>query len=326
MIEKKLTIAIPTYKRPDFLDKCLSSIFSAIEGEDVDVLVMDDSVDDTNILVCKKYEGIRHIRNEKNLGIDANICACVENAESQYVWLIGEDDLIRKKSFREAYSILGRIGNYPFVFANYSYITSDQKFVLRNVSVDVAYGEMEFKKFFEDYLWSAGFVGGCIVNRSAFLGTDYKNYIGTYYAHVAGICLASLGDKIFVINRPIVGNRVGNAATFTWAEDYFGVFEGWRALLNRMKCYFGEDSYQKAFESHKKAHGYLKYKFLLNKKADGLLNKSDVEKLISFGAGHDEIRRAFFVSKYVPRRLCIMLRGGYGFFKKLKIKKINLDE
>lgn len=324
-MEKLLTIAIPTYKRPDFLDKCLSSIFSAIEMEDVDVLVMDDSTDQTNDAVCHKYKNLIHIKNAENFGIDKNICACIENSRTNYVWLIGEDDLMRRNAFEYAYNIIKENQYYPFIFANYSYITSDQKKICRDHSVDISEGEMRFVKFFENYLWSAGFIGGCIINRSDFMKTDYRKYIGTYYAHVAGICLAASKKSIFVINKPIVGNRVGDASTFTWSDDSFGVFQGWRTLLNELKHEFGTNSYLKSYRSHQNAHSYLGYKFLLNKKADGLLNDIAITALLASEISSDEAFRIRLVSKFMPRSFCWLLRAAYGLVRKQHMSDFLLN-
>lgn len=319
MSKNLLTIAVPTYKRPEFLEKCLASIYSSINGLDVEVLVMDDSLDDTNLYVCKKYPSIRHIRNDVNLGIDKNICACIENASSRYVWLIGEDDLMRIGGFAEVYKLLETNPVYPFVFVNYSYITNDQSKVLRRNSIEVTTGELDFLDFFEKYLWSAGFIGACIIERDGFLATKYKEYQGTYYAHVAGLSLASKDKRILVVGDPVVGNRVGDASTFTWSGDFLGVFQGWRILLKKLQNSFGEKSCAIAYQSHKNAHGYLNFKFFLNKKADGLLTKASLDELIKHDVSQKEIKKAKFVTYFIPGAFCRLLREIYGNLKRTRV-------
>lgn len=326
MRSRLLTIAIPTYRRPEFLDKCLASVALAIQDTDVSVLVMDDSTDKLNDSVCRKYSFVTHIKNSENLGIDRNICACIENSDSKYVWLLGEDDLIRTFQFKRAYSILESIDEYPFVFANYSYITPDQSRIFKIESIRVSTGEISFKDFFEKHLWSAGFIGGCIINRKHFLKTDYKSFIGTYYAHVAGICLSAQGQSIYLISNAVVGNRVGNASTFTWSDDAFGVFQGWRALLVSMKSRFGVESYKRAYQSHREAHGYLGYKFLINKKADGLLDAATVQRLISRDVTKDEIFRIRLIAEFMPRVACTFLRSFYGYIRRQRMSYFHVSE
>lgn len=310
-----LTVAIPTYKRPELLEKCLASIFDAIIGRDVEVLVMDDSIDLSNeevrVRVGSAHKNLTWKHNERNLGIDANICACLENARGEYVWLIGEDDLMKLSGIETALQAIDKYGAPPFIFSNYSYVTSDHRLTLREKSIELADGLIDFTEFFENYLWSAGFIGGCIFNRDQFLKTDYKSYIGTYYAHVAGLCLMAVGKQIGVISSPQVGNRVGNSATFTWSDDSFGVFQGWRVLLRRLKPIFGEVTYQRAYENHRESHGYLKLKFLVTKKADGLLQGPSVDQLLKGDIDAAERQRVQFVRTFVPQFACKLARALY---------------
>lgn len=323
-----LTVAIPTYKRPELLEKCLASIFESIGHLDVEVLVMDDSIDQTNeevrIRTVSTHKNLTWKHNKKNLGIDANICACLENAKGSYVWLIGEDDLMKRAGIQTALQAIDRCGAPPFIFSNYSYITADHRLTLREKSIDIEDGLIDFKEFFENYLWSAGFIGGCIFNRDAFLKTDYKSYIGTYYAHVAGLCLMAVGKQIGVISRPQVGNRVGNSATFTWSDDSFGVFQGWRVLLRRLKPFFGEVTYKRAYENHRESHGYLKLKFLITKKADGLLKPASIDQLLKGDIDESERRRVQFVAKYVPQFACKLARLLYSKLRRSSLTPFSL--
>jgi abequosyltransferase len=323
-----LTVAIPTYKRPELLKKCLDSIFASIGSRDVEVLVMDDSIDSTNAEVKRhaqaSFQNLVWKHNQKNLGIDANICACLENARGQYVWLIGEDDLMRRESIDVGLRMIANLPGVPFIFANYSYITSDHRLVLRERSIDVEDGPMDFREFVENYLWSAGFIGGCIFNRDQFLVTDYKSFIGTYYAHVAGLCLMAQGKQIGIIARPQVGNRVGNSSTFTWSDDSFGVFQGWRILLRRLAPVLGETTYRRAYENHRESHGYLKLKFLVTKKADGLLTRSAVEKSLTSEVDDAERRRVEFVTTFVPQVACKLARFLYTGLRRRSLSPYTL--
>ena len=322
----KLTVAIPTYKRPEFLDRCIRSILASARGQDVEVLVMDDSMDATNAPVLAGFADrpeVRVVKNARNLGIDANICACVENAAGEYVWLIGEDDLMRPQSIARIMPLLDK--GYPFVFANYSYITADQRLVLRATSVDVPSDAMLFDTFYDSLLWSAGFIGGCVIRRTDFLATDYKRFIGTYYAHVAGISLASRGRTIGLLAEPQVGNRVGDASTFTWAAESFGVFQGWRRLLDMLRPTFGDAHHARAYASHKAAHGYLGLKFLVIKRADGLLAWGPVKKLLADDVSTKERLMVLATFALVPRWFARQLRASYARMRRQTLAPFSLD-
>jgi hypothetical protein len=320
----RLTVAIPTYKRPELLARCIDSALASIGDHDCEVLVCDDSGDDTNAAVyaARASAGtrLRVVRNSVNLGIDANICHCVEEAMSAYVWLIGEDDLMRQSGVATVLAILSRSTAYPFVYVNYSYITDDQSLELRHQSIEESRTELPFETFVDEHLWSAGFIGGCVVNRDDFLETDYRSYIGTYYAHVAGIILASLGRTIGLVCEPQVGNRVGTASTFTWSSDSFGVFQGWRLLLKRLAPVLGPDHYERARASHQRAHGYLGYKFLMTKKADEVLSAGNVADLVQGDVSDAERHRIHMVAHYFPASFCRAVRAAYAAARRTRLQ------
>lgn len=323
----KLTVAIPTYKRPQLLEKCIRSVLASIGDHDVEILVCDDSIDGTNDPVYASLGDVRRMRvvhNERNLGIDANICACLERADGEYVWLIGEDDLMRRTGVTAVLEKIDALPAVPFIYVNYSYITADQTCELRHASIEEERDEIGFELFADEHLWSAGFIGGCVIHRQQFLKTAYRDYIGTYYAHVAGITLASAGKTIGLVPSPQIGNRVGNAETFTWSSDSFGVFQGWRILLNRLRGTLGDAHYQRAYLSHIKAHGYLGYKFLIAKKADNLLTRENIRMLHAADTSERERARVRTVARFLPSGLCRLARRVYAGVRRQRLSTFSL--
>jgi glycosyltransferase involved in cell wall biosynthesis len=95
-----ITISIPTFNRSSYLFDTLKQIHSEIStcgGADIEVLVSDNaSPDDTGSVVTGFIDAglaIRYIRNDKNIGSDANIAQCYNLASGEYVLILGDDDL-----------------------------------------------------------------------------------------------------------------------------------------------------------------------------------------------------------------------------------------
>jgi len=99
----KLTIGIPTRNRAGFLRDLLEAIakqshhpFVAECG--VEVLVSDNaSSDDTPVLLASFNERLpilRSWRNAENLGARGNYHKLVEQARGDFLWIIGDDDLL----------------------------------------------------------------------------------------------------------------------------------------------------------------------------------------------------------------------------------------
>ena len=100
---KLLSIVIPTYNRANYLDNQIKWVVA--EGEmfwnDIELLVLDNSSTDETPKVCSGWieslgDKIRVIRNDTNIGLVLNCLKGIDSANSDFVWLIGDDDPIEK--------------------------------------------------------------------------------------------------------------------------------------------------------------------------------------------------------------------------------------
>ncbi len=95
----KLSICIPTFNRARHLSNCLQSIISMNKptGLNYEVCISDNGSNDKTkeiVLKAKKKIKINYSRNEINLGIPRNFIKVVSMAVGEFVWLIGDDDLL----------------------------------------------------------------------------------------------------------------------------------------------------------------------------------------------------------------------------------------
>ena len=100
-----LTIAIPTFNRAGYLELCLKSISEEILNLEeclrglVEVYVSDNASSDNTCEITSKYQllnvnEIKVVRNDSNIGADKNIAQCYDSATTEYVWILGDDDLV----------------------------------------------------------------------------------------------------------------------------------------------------------------------------------------------------------------------------------------
>lgn len=94
----KLTIAVPTFNRAALLQATLSGLFSAIGcSRDVQILVSDNASPDNTERVCRQYDkelNFKYLRNSDNIGFDGNYLNCIDGADADYVWVVGDDDCV----------------------------------------------------------------------------------------------------------------------------------------------------------------------------------------------------------------------------------------
>ena len=92
------SICIPTYNRAEYLNQCLASLRNlGAMNKNIEICISDNgSEDDTNLIVEKwKSElNIVYHRFDKNQGIPLNFLKVVSLAKGDYVWLLGDDDIV----------------------------------------------------------------------------------------------------------------------------------------------------------------------------------------------------------------------------------------
>jgi glycosyltransferase involved in cell wall biosynthesis len=115
-----LTIAIPTYNRATFLSKNLEALSAEIQNltpavrSSVTVFISDNcSTDNTSDVVAYSHHipNLHYHRNETNLGWARNFANCVVENKSQYLLMMGDDDILVPSTLR---SVLDIINNYTF--------------------------------------------------------------------------------------------------------------------------------------------------------------------------------------------------------------------
>ncbi len=112
-MNSKLTIAIPTYNRGANLDTQLSWAVADI-GDRWDLcnlVVSDNASPDTTPAVCEKWHAVlgEHLtvyRQRRNIGSGNNFHFVIDQATSEYVWVVSDDDAIAAGTVRAILELL----------------------------------------------------------------------------------------------------------------------------------------------------------------------------------------------------------------------------
>ncbi|WP_342597474.1 glycosyltransferase [Cyanobacterium aponinum UTEX 3222] len=95
----KLTIALPTYNRPaQIIEKLIFFLKEIQYVEAVKIVVSDNA---SSIKPDKDYfeklissERVIYNVNEKNIGLIGNYIRCIETTDTEFVWVVGDDDIL----------------------------------------------------------------------------------------------------------------------------------------------------------------------------------------------------------------------------------------
>ena len=118
-----LTVCIPTYNRPETLEKILQQ-FSTQTNSNFQLLISDDKSPDNGATerLVKSYmtrmPNLKYHKNEENLGYSGNVCKLYELANTRYIWFLCDDDTVLNDSIEK---ILNALYKYQPVVAVFNH-------------------------------------------------------------------------------------------------------------------------------------------------------------------------------------------------------------
>jgi GT2 family glycosyltransferase len=98
----KLSIVIVSYNVRGYLENCLQSVSSALEGIEGEVFVVDNHSDDDSVeAVRSQYPWVRLIENQENMGFSRANNIAIREARGEYVLLLNPDTIVEEATLRE---------------------------------------------------------------------------------------------------------------------------------------------------------------------------------------------------------------------------------
>ena len=280
---KKLTIAIPTYNGARTIKRTLDSIFNQpFPLENVDVIVCDNCSTDSTLSILNPYESqLTLFKNETNLGGDRNFQLCVERSASEYVWIIGDDDVLRHDAIE---GVLKKIGDeqYASIFVNFSLydIKADKEVLSKYLAIEDDVVATGISSFLEQTNIAANFLSAVVHNKNKFESVDATNYLGTCWLQFAVILDYVNDSQTLVIAEPFVIN-MGDSSDREFNRGGVGVkiMSNLFTIVNRAKSGFIHDSVRK--KTLQVIHQRLKYRILSAKRLGLNMNTALLKELAS---------------------------------------------
>tara|TARA_B100001029_G_scaffold177945_1_gene183574 strand:- start:528 stop:1523 length:996 start_codon:yes stop_codon:yes gene_type:complete len=119
-----ISICIPTYNRPSTLINCLNSL--SLQTEKQFEVCISDNCSDENIQKLirpfKKKLKIRFNRNKKNLGFALNLLKVSNMAKGDFIWFLGDDDLIVRDGIKTLKNMIKKNKTCDFFWINSYYL------------------------------------------------------------------------------------------------------------------------------------------------------------------------------------------------------------
>ena len=207
-----LTVGIPTYRRPDTLQKIIKQLQKE-KADDFILLISDDSVDDKTEKMVKKYlnqmPNLIYSKNKKNLGFSGNVARLYELAQTRYVWFLCDDDTVLPNAIQ---NIIVSLKKYEPVVAVFNAVWTDSfgRKRIAGVSRDVIYSNIDaFNKY--DSLMRTTFLSIVVVEKRISAATiKSKAYTdNVFFQLTLSLLLLSNKFKYCQIAYTIVHRNVG---------------------------------------------------------------------------------------------------------------------
>lgn len=215
----KLSIAIPTYNRcnylkeliPDLLEQCYEADKNYTE---IEVIISDNaSTDATSEYILKNFSNnkrIKYYQNDENIGADANFIKSVERATGRYVWLFGDDELLKNSSIVGVLNIIKKHSSSLLIVKDESYNTK-----LIHSQLFKTYSDLVLfvSKKNPNFLLAHTLITTNIFLKDIFDIQRANDFISTNYGHMYAISEnLKNGGTVYVFSQPIIQVRKQRAA------------------------------------------------------------------------------------------------------------------
>lgn len=159
----QLTIAIPTYNRNQILFNNLQLLLPQLTP-DCKLLIIDNHSDipvaETLKEILDNYPNINYeiIRNSVNIGANGNIMRCFELCVTKWLWLLGDDDLVKPNAMETIFAYLKK--DEELVFLNFYSVARSHPIRREDIFSE---GLLSFLKKI-DFLGSVLFISASVFN------------------------------------------------------------------------------------------------------------------------------------------------------------------
>lgn len=216
-----LSICIPTWNRSKILSTSLKSFqeqLASMDLSEIEIFVSDNASDDDTPQVVQSFinQGlpITYNRNAENVGAAGNFIKCMQWASGKYIWLLGDDDLLKPGAIA---FILDQIRGNDYGLIHLSVLKNND-----NLPETQEYSDCD--DFWKAVSFWVTFMSGCIfLKETVPLIENCERYIPTHLLQVPFyIMSASLRKKNLFVRKSVMQN--GLDASSNGGYNFYEVF------------------------------------------------------------------------------------------------------
>ncbi len=220
-----LTIAIPTYNRAHYLAVNLQQLEREVAdyANVVEIAVSDNCSDDETPEVVRSAAtrglSLRYVRNSRNMGSDYNIAQSFNQAQGQFVLLLGDDDMLVDGSIARITDILIRESPGVLVLRAFGF---DRDFRCEQPRVSRSPRVFDDRiKFLGELGAQCTLISSLVINKTLLSGVDARDFCGGSLVQTHLALRAILASTRNVMTRDyLVAYKRYNSGGYDFSEVY----------------------------------------------------------------------------------------------------------
>jgi glycosyltransferase involved in cell wall biosynthesis len=191
----KVSIGIPTYNGEKYLAQSIESVLMQlpeIHEQQIEILISDNASTDGTAAIAKRYVEklpyiITYTCNSQNIGYDRNVDNLFKVAKGEYLWLLGDDDMLMPGALQKLFSVITRCRGIAIVCLPPSFlnIENEKKIWNRQFETDILCNDGN--EFLQRSLWCTSAVSSLCIRRKNWNAESLDKYIGSQWIHIGGM-------------------------------------------------------------------------------------------------------------------------------------------
>ena len=226
----KLTVGIPTYKRPGTLRQAVRSVFEQANANysfDLEVLISfnaseAETLEAVQELQTQHPDCIRYRVNETDVGYGPNVDNTVRGAKGDFVLILSDDDMLEPDALSTLWNILNDHADVGAVFLNNTPWNTELSAPLESVLPRDRKTGGVFYENGADYILDCGYppflISGVVVKQNAWEPARARQFLDSMCIHTQTILIMLSRCPAFISHVSAIRYRT-NATNGGWPSD-----------------------------------------------------------------------------------------------------------
>jgi len=270
-MSKKITVCLPTYNRATYIERQLTFFLKEIENtpeilEHIDFIVADNASQDETPQLLKKWHSessfFKLQTNKENLGLIGNIISLRDLCNTEYVWFVSDDDILKEGILVEILKTLNEYKNLEYIFLNFSLFDKKAFNGKPGYRID---GKKAALEVYRETYGSLVFMTSCIYKKQNLLEIANKP-MSTWLAAPLFYSLYSCSkNHIFITNDVWIDFTPNNASYAGFKSNSKLKFEQYVPILERIVDFgYSKKEVDKTIRVffERQSHAHILYNFI----------------------------------------------------------------